>query len=122
SARSAIRDRRDLVQSWAQRLERHRPDRVVAERRAALSLMAERLLTRARAAVRQRLAELDRRRDQLAALGPDSVLSRGFSLTLDQNGRAVRDARQLRAGDEFTTRLAKGKVRGVVREVETEEE
>lgn len=119
ASRQAFRDRLESLRELEIKLERHRPDRVLAERRAALSLMEERLRTRVEAALRLRRAELDRRRDQLAALGPDSVLSRGFSVTLDKAGRAVRDARQLRPGDEFTTRLAKGKVRGVVRDVES---
>ncbi|MES2708308.1 MAG: exodeoxyribonuclease VII large subunit [Verrucomicrobiota bacterium] len=120
AAAQAVRSHRERLQEWSVRLERHRPDRVVAERQAALTLMAERLQTRVQAALTLRRAAMERRRDQLGALGPDAVLSRGFSCTLDKNGRAVRDARQLQPGDEFTTRLARGKVRGVVRGIEIE--
>lgn len=119
AAAELVRKSRERLGECAHRLERHRPDRVVAERRAAVVLMSERLRTRVQAALTARLAPLERRRDQLKALGPDAVLSRGFSVTLDKNGRALRDARELQPGDEFTTRLAKGRVLGVVREVVT---
>jgi exonuclease VII large subunit len=46
------------------------------------------------------------------------VLSRGFSYTQNKAGKLIREARELSPGEEFTTHLGKGKVRGVVQSVD----
>ena len=51
---------------------------------------------------------------KLQSHDPQLQLQRGFSITL-HNGRAVRDPKQLKAGDEIETRVEKGTVRSVVR-------
>ncbi len=53
-------------------------------------------------------------RKLLKSMGPDSVLSRGFSMTTDATGKVIEDASKLRTGDMMITRLAKGKVASVV--------
>ena len=45
---------------------------------------------------------------RLRSVGPEQVLDRGYSLTLDPEGRPVRDASRLKAGVTVTTRLARG--------------
>jgi exodeoxyribonuclease VII large subunit len=45
---------------------------------------------------------------RLRAVGPEQVLDRGYSLTLDPQGRPIRDASRLTAGMNVTTRLARG--------------
>jgi exonuclease VII large subunit len=45
-------------------------------------------------------------------------LARGFSYTLNASGKVVREARELKPGEEFTTQLGIGRVRGVVKAVE----
>ena len=46
---------------------------------------------------------------KLQGFDPQLLLSRGYSITL-HNGRAVRDPKQLKAGDEIVTRVEKGTV------------
>lgn len=46
--------------------------------------------------------------------GPERILAMGFSITTHQ-GKAVRDASTLQAGDELTTTFAKGKVKSIVK-------
>ena len=46
---------------------------------------------------------------RLAALDPQLLLSRGYSITT-HNGKAVTDSSQLSPGDVVETRLAKGRV------------
>jgi exodeoxyribonuclease VII large subunit len=57
---------------------------------------------------------LDAQEARLRAVGPDSVLERGFAIVLDGDGRAVRDAGMLAAGDAITARLARGRVSATV--------
>lgn len=47
--------------------------------------------------------------EKLKALDPQLLLKRGYSITL-HNGRAVKDATTLKAGDEIETRLEKGSI------------
>ena len=51
--------------------------------------------------------------EKLKALDPQLLLKRGYSITLHE-GHAVKDAKQLNAGNIITTRLAKGSVTSVV--------
>ena len=69
--------------------------------------------------VRRRMMQEQHRLELLAqraeAVNPERLLSRGYSITL-HNGRAVRDAAALRAGDEIETRLEKGIIKSKVYE------
>ena len=51
--------------------------------------------------------------EKLKALDPQLLLKRGYSITL-HNGRAVKNATALKAGDEIETRLANGAIHSVV--------
>ena len=51
---------------------------------------------------------------KLQGFDPQLLLSRGYSITL-HNGRAVRDPRQLKVGDEIETRVEHGTIRSVVK-------
>lgn len=75
---------------------------------ASVRPAAERLLTARRH--RLQLAE-----ERVRALDPQRLLHRGYSITL-LHGKAVRDARLLKDGDELVTRLERGQVRSVVGE------
>jgi exodeoxyribonuclease VII large subunit len=50
-------------------------------------------------------------------LSPDRLLERGFSITR-KDGRALRDARNLKAGDEVETTFARGKAWGTITRTE----
>ena len=51
--------------------------------------------------------------EKLKALDPTLLLARGYSITL-HNGRTIKDATTLKAGDEIETRVAKGVIRSTV--------
>ena len=51
---------------------------------------------------------------KLQGFDPQLLLSRGYSITL-HNGRAVRDPKLLKAGDEIETRVEHGTIRSVVK-------
>jgi exodeoxyribonuclease VII large subunit len=46
----------------------------------------------------------------LHALSPLAVLDRGYAIALRAHGEALRDARDAKAGERLTLRLAKGSV------------
>ena len=118
------------------RLVRHRPEeriRALWRERRVLGRDLRRALESAARTAQQRLDEtaaalrdswarrrerwngtLDRLRAQLAALGPDAVLRRGFSITLLSDGRALRDPSEAPPGARLRTRLLAGEVSSVV--------
>ena len=52
--------------------------------------------------------------EKVKNLDPQLLLKRGYSITL-HNGKAVRDPRQLRQGDEIETRLEKGTLKSIIK-------
>ena len=77
-------------------------------------------------AMKGRLAALDASLEnaskRLGSTNPDQVLSRGYSLTLDPQGRPVRSASELAEGDAITTRLASGDFDATVSRIRPAEE
>jgi len=64
---------------------------------------------------------LDRRTASLEALSPVAILNRGYALVFDAEGRLVKDAARLNAGDDLSARLARGRVRARVTATEPSE-
>ena len=61
---------------------------------------------------RETLRQLEKR---LNALGPEQVLGRGYSITLDaESGGVVRSAAKVKAGQILRTRLAEGEIKSAV--------
>jgi exodeoxyribonuclease VII large subunit len=77
------------------------------------------------AATHRRLLEsrgaLDRRTASLEALSPLAILNRGYALVFDANGQLLKDAARLKAGDDLSARLARGRVRARVTAIERSE-
>jgi len=58
--------------------------------------------------LRNRFSTLEAR---LRLLGPEQVLSRGYSITMDANsGEILRDAKQVKSGQRLRTRLKRGEI------------
>src|SRR5260221_1167934 len=110
----ALADRgRRLEAAGLARLNRSR--HLLASRRAA-ERIDRGLAARFAAATRG----LDHRRERLTALSPDSVLSRGYSITQDADtGAVVRAAKDTARGRGVRIRLGSGRVAARVEEVES---
>ena len=52
--------------------------------------------------------------EKVKNLDPALMLKRGYSITM-KDGKVVRDANQLKAGDEIETRLENGTVKSIVK-------
>ena len=130
---------RDTLRSAAARLDQA-VDRGLSQRRAALTeLSSRRVMQSPTGFIDQRRLELDsirlrldaaatgrlnRERQEFArlaakldALSPLKVLGRGYSIALDAEGRAVREAAQLKAGDKLDLRLSRGGAKCLVESV-----
>jgi exodeoxyribonuclease VII large subunit len=87
--KSAARSRNLVFENLAGRFLRAKPSQVLKLRREALR-------------------QIERR---LNALGPEQVLTRGYSITTDEmTGKVLRDAAKIRAGQKLRTRLKVGEI------------
>jgi exodeoxyribonuclease VII large subunit len=108
---------RDRVDHATRLLEMSRPDRLLAQRAESLRLLGDRL----EQVVRRRLEEQRQRLVPLGnlvrTLGPESVLNRGYSLTVDAGGNVISSVSELSQGARLVTRLRDGEVESEVKEV-----
>jgi exodeoxyribonuclease VII large subunit len=88
--------------------------RMVGDQRNRIEMMQNRLPI----AIERRLTNqkhlLESLTIKLQGFDPQLLLSRGYSITL-KDGKAVRDPKLLKPGDEIETRLEKGTIRSVVK-------
>ncbi|MES4921692.1 exodeoxyribonuclease VII large subunit [Hoylesella timonensis] len=89
------------------RLHVHQAQQHIEVHSARLSPTVQRLLLDTR-------HHLDLLEQRCSLLDPQLLLKRGYSITLRQ-GRAVRNAHQLKAGDEIETRVEKGIIKSTVK-------
>ncbi len=94
--------------SLALRLERKRPGELHARRHERLAALGERLGRGVRVVAAQEREAVDALERELNAVGPMSVLARGFSATLDADGRLIRSVEGVRPGQRLTTRVNDG--------------
>ncbi|MBI2395715.1 MAG: exodeoxyribonuclease VII large subunit [Deltaproteobacteria bacterium] len=110
SMRGRIAERAREKEHLERRLAARHPRTVLADSRRALAPLPFRL----RAAI-ARVLEQERSRvamvaHKLDAISPLAVLARGYAIALGPDGRAVRDARDVRVGDRLSVRLDRGAV------------
>jgi exodeoxyribonuclease VII large subunit len=107
--RQAARERQVAWRDLAGRLVRVRPTQVLRQRREALTATTRQLRELGQhhwREVKNRFAGLESR---LRLLGPEQVLARGYSITMDAtSGEVLRDAVRAKPGQRLRTRLKKG--------------
>lgn len=72
--------------------------------------LEERMVESMRGVIGRRRLAVASLRQHLQALGPMTVLRRGYALTLDEKGRILRSSESFRPGMAFTLRLKDGRV------------
>lgn len=88
----------------------HHPSKVLERRGDKLDSLKARLLRLTEESLQDRGKSLAGMRDLLRALGPESAFQRGFSITMDEEGRVVRSAKALSKGQKITSKFADGEV------------
>lgn len=106
SATGFIEQRRSQVETLRVRLEA--ASGFATKSRSQLDNLASRLDSALDAAMTRKKNEYLRAAAKLDALSPLKVLSRGYAIAMDEDGRAVKDSSGVRAGDKLTVRLASG--------------
>jgi len=111
---AGIQSRRLVIERSSGILSSHSPARRISEALASL--------THAKTAMKQRCGtSLDAARSGLSknsavleALNPSAALARGYTMTLGADGKFVRSAKHLCAGQPITTQFLDGRVESVV--------
>jgi len=116
--RAAIARRRETLAGTHQRLTLLHPRTVLARHRAELARVSVRLSTLWDASFERRGAELQRAGARLDALSPLKVLARGYAIATRDDGRAVRSAADVKAGDALHVRVRDARVDAKVVAVE----
>ncbi len=108
SARRCVMNRKLQIESLANRRPFARPYALVQDhtrRLDELETAALRAATRLTGDCRRRLQSVS---GKLESLSPLAVLSRGYSITQDAQGRVLKSAKQVKPGDAVTIRFAEG--------------
>ncbi|BCX46469.1 exodeoxy ribonuclease VII large subunit [Haloferula helveola] len=119
AAQAVWREKVIDVRSLRRALESRHPQRLLAQQAELARGLAGRLARAGQAGLADREQQLKRLSGMLRALGPESAFERGFSITLDAEGRVVRSVDQVKKGGELRTKLRDGEVVSEVKRTES---
>ena len=106
-----VRERQVACQNLAARLRQVRPKQLLQQRRELLKMTRHRLRELAQVRFKDLKNHLAAAESRLQLLGPEQVLSRGYSITMDAaSGKVLRDAAKVKAGQKLKTRLKAGEL------------
>jgi exodeoxyribonuclease VII large subunit len=109
--KQGVNERCVAWKNLATRLRQVRPKQILKQRRELLKASQHRLRELARVQFRNCKSSLTATVARLNLLGPEQVLSRGYSITMDAaSGKVLRDAVQVKTGQRLKTRLKKGEI------------
>ena len=89
-------------------------ERIPADGLHRLEMLEARLKEPVARKLERELHRIDMLSQRAVAQDPERLLSRGYSITL-KDGKSIKDASQLKSGDEIETRFAKGVAKAVVK-------
>ncbi len=109
--KQGVRNRQLVCQNLAARLRQVRPKQLLKQRRELLKVTQHRLRELARVRFKDLTNNLAAAESRLQLLGPEQVLARGYSITMDAaSGEVLRDAAKVKAGQKLKTRLKAGEL------------
>ena len=92
----------------SQRLNRSNPKQRLAQHQQALKQIGKRLQTSINNSIQTKQQSIKQFAGLLQAVSPLNVLSRGYAVTRDEQGKAMTDSAQIKVGDTVNTQLNKG--------------
>ena len=111
---SYLQQKKLRLEHLAQHRLLQKPELLWQDRQQLLDERTERLQQILQRLLQQKRQQLSASAEQLHALSPLQVLSRGYALCEDDRGQVVRQASQLALGDKFTVVLEQGRLWGEV--------
>jgi exodeoxyribonuclease VII large subunit len=112
-----LRQRREELAALLSRLRHHRPDQLIAIRRTELNALAGKMNALATGMFAAKSMQLTKATDMLRILSPEGTLARGYTITLDAAGLALRSAAGIEPGAKISTRFKDGSVESEVLDV-----
>jgi exodeoxyribonuclease VII large subunit len=114
-ARQGTKERQVAWENLSERLLRVRPAQLLKLRRESLAMSRRRLGELTQVHLGNWKNRLGTAGSRLRLLGPEQVLARGYSITMDAaSGRIVRKATEAPPGRKLRTRVQEGEIRSVV--------
>jgi exodeoxyribonuclease VII large subunit len=113
SALLHVERERNRLDRLVNRLLGQLPLRAIADRRLRCQALSQRLCETANREVAARRARLERATGVLHALNPQAILTRGYTITMDAEGRPFTSARPIEAGALIRTRFHDGDVESI---------
>jgi len=110
-------DKKHSLAFALQQLVSHQPEPFIDEQKQLLEDLNARLVYSTQRCItdkRQQLASISR---TLQAVSPLDTLSRGYSITRDEKGNAIRRAQALKTGDTIRTQFNEGKITSRVEKI-----
>ena len=109
--RQGVRERIVACNNLVARLRQARPKQLLKQRHEVLKATQHRLRELAHIRFKDLKSNLAAAESRLRLLGPEQVLSRGYSITMDAaSGKVLREAAKVKAGQKLKTRLQTGEV------------
>ncbi len=109
--RQETKERQVAWQNLATRLLRVRPAQLLKQRRESLVVSQRRLRESAHVHLRNGRNRFEATEARLRLLGPEQVLSRGYSITMDAaTGKVIRRAKDVSSGQHLRTRVKEGEI------------
>jgi exodeoxyribonuclease VII large subunit len=117
AAGASLRETERRVARFHERMQAHHPRQQLAAQNERISAARQRLAASIAGYLQTRRAQLKSLDLQLAALSPQQVLARGYSITtLKKSGKIIRSVTDLTEGDRLVTRLADGQAESIVQD------
>ncbi len=105
-----------------QRLVMQSPRRQLAQSQDTVKRITERMLSLMQQSLRHRRESLEHAAQTLNVVSPLATLGRGYAIVRDGDGKIVREASAVSAGETISARVATGELTAKVTSVKTEEE
>jgi exodeoxyribonuclease VII large subunit len=113
--RKRLQEYRNRLDVASSRVRHHDIRRTLAVMRRELAARGSALISAARSDLMRRRARVEGLSGTLQALSPLNILERGYALVFDAAGNLVKDAAQIKAGDDIRARVSRGEIHATVR-------
>jgi exodeoxyribonuclease VII large subunit len=111
---NSMRERERFVAEYQLKLDRYHPREIFKRRQEKVDRFTGALTSAARHALEVQQTRMDHLSSVLQALGPGSILERGFSITFGANGEIVKSTDAVSPGEELTVQVSDGKIKAKV--------
>ena len=106
-----MKERERLIDDYQANWKRYHPREVLGRRQEKLDLAERRFAEVAGKAFSEREQRVQSLASLLQALGPESILKRGFAVAFRPDGGVLKSTSEVAPGDEVTVRVSDGEIR-----------